>query len=102
VAFVVPGARRPTGAELQAFLLERLAKYKLPRDFVFVEALPRTAYGKVVKGELRERWLAAQGMEPQRHRDHRGRSSDGCRSRRADAFGSRGWGSPCSCSTAGS
>ncbi len=61
VAFVVPGARRPTGDELQAFLLERLAKYKLPRDFVFLETLPRTAYGKVVKGELRERWLAAQG-----------------------------------------
>ncbi len=59
VAFVVPGARRPTGDELQAFLLQRLAKYKMPRDFVFVETLPRTAYGKVVKGELRERWLAA-------------------------------------------
>lgn len=61
VAFLVAGARRPSDDELQAFLLERLAKYKLPRAFVFVEALPRTAYGKVVKGELRERWLAARG-----------------------------------------
>jgi hypothetical protein len=25
----------------------KLAKYKLPRDFVFVDALPRRAYGKV-------------------------------------------------------
>jgi hypothetical protein len=25
----------------------KLAKYKLPRDFVFVDALPRTPYGKV-------------------------------------------------------
>jgi fatty-acyl-CoA synthase len=31
-----------------------LAKYKLPREFIFVDALPRTAYGKVVKAELRE------------------------------------------------
>ncbi len=61
VAFLVAGARRPGDEELQAFLLERLAKYKLPRAFVFVEALPRTAYGKVVKGELRERWLAEHG-----------------------------------------
>ncbi len=61
VAFLVAGARRPGDEELQAFLLERLAKYKLPRAFVFVGGLPRTAYGKVVKGELRERWLAEHG-----------------------------------------
>ncbi len=61
VAFLVAGARRPADEELQAFLLERLAKYKLPRAFVFLETLPRTAYGKVVKGELRERWLAEHG-----------------------------------------
>jgi fatty-acyl-CoA synthase len=57
VAFVVPGAEPPSPEDLAGFLGARLAKYKLPRDVVFVDALPRTAYGKVVKGELRDRYL---------------------------------------------
>lgn len=59
VAFVVtrPGVTL-TKAALLAFAESRLARYKLPRDVVFVDALPRTAYGKVVKGELRDRFLA--------------------------------------------
>lgn len=64
VAFVVPRAQAPSPEALAAFLGERLAKYKVPKEFIFVAALPRTAYGKVVKGELRERWLASQGREP--------------------------------------
>jgi len=61
VAFVVAGARRPTPEELSAFLLPRLAKYKLPREYVFLDALPRTAYGKLQKAELRERLLPRGG-----------------------------------------
>ncbi|HET6875320.1 MAG TPA: AMP-binding protein [Acidimicrobiales bacterium] len=38
--------------ELKAFLAERLSDYKIPRQIRFVEALPRNATGKVVKGEL--------------------------------------------------
>jgi fatty-acyl-CoA synthase len=57
VAFVVPGDPPPTAEDLAAFLEDRLARYKVPRDFVFLDALPRTPYGKVVKGELRERYL---------------------------------------------
>ena len=57
IAFVVPGEEAPSPDDLAAFLGERLAKYKVPREFVFIEALPRTAYGKVVKGELRDRYL---------------------------------------------
>jgi fatty-acyl-CoA synthase len=49
VAFVVG---TPTGAELTEYLSSRIAKYKVPRRFVFVDALPRTPYGKVVKAEL--------------------------------------------------
>src|SRR4051812_20541528 len=55
VAFVVPGGAPPD--DLGGFLESRLAKYKVPREFVFVDALPRTPYGKVVKGELREKYL---------------------------------------------
>jgi fatty-acyl-CoA synthase len=59
VAFVVPGSDPPPAPDdLAAFLGDRLAKYKIPKEFVFVESLPRTPYGKVVKGELKERYLA--------------------------------------------
>ncbi len=45
-------------AELAGFVASRLAKYKVPREFVFVDALPRTPYGKVVKGELLSSYLS--------------------------------------------
>jgi acyl-CoA synthetase (AMP-forming)/AMP-acid ligase II len=39
-------------AALRAFLLERLADYKVPRRYAFVDALPRNEGGKVVKSLL--------------------------------------------------
>jgi fatty-acyl-CoA synthase len=57
IAFVVPAAEPPSPDDLTGFLGARLARYKLPRDLIFVDALPRTAYGKVVKGELRDWYL---------------------------------------------
>ena len=39
-----------------AIARERLAGYKLPRAIAFVDALPRTASGKVLKRELRARF----------------------------------------------
>jgi fatty-acyl-CoA synthase len=59
VAFVVAQDAPPSPDELIDFLAGRLARYKIPRELVFVDALPRTAYGKVVKGELRSRYLEA-------------------------------------------
>jgi fatty-acyl-CoA synthase len=53
VAFVVlRGHQAVSQAELTDFLASRLAKFKIPRTFHFISALPRTAYGKVVKGDL--------------------------------------------------
>jgi feruloyl-CoA synthase len=43
------------GACLSAFLADKLARYKIPRDFQFLEALPRTPTGKVQKYVLRDR-----------------------------------------------
>jgi len=43
--------------ELAGFLRGRLAKYKIPREFVMVASLPRTPYGKVRKNELRRAYL---------------------------------------------
>ena len=52
-AFVVLRPESSTSAEaLCAFLQGRLAKLKIPKRFDFVDALPRTPYGKVVKSEL--------------------------------------------------
>ena len=51
VAFVVGDASEDVLAQ---YLSTRIARYKLPRRFVFVDALPRTPYGKVVKEELRK------------------------------------------------
>ena len=52
VAFIVGEV---PGEELGQYLALRLSKYKVPRRFIFVDALPRTPYGKVVKEELRRK-----------------------------------------------
>ena len=54
VAFVVraPGAR-VSAADLEAHCLARIARFKRPRRIEFVEALPKNAYGKVLKTQLR-------------------------------------------------
>ncbi|MDL9979324.1 AMP-binding protein [Microbacterium sp. ASV49] len=44
---------RPDAAELTAFCRERLANFKVPHDFVFVDDFPRNATGKILKTELR-------------------------------------------------
>jgi long-chain acyl-CoA synthetase len=41
--------------ELDRLCLERIARFKRPKDYVFVEALPKSNYGKVLKTELRRR-----------------------------------------------
>ena len=41
------------GGEVREFLAGRLARYKIPKHFVFVDSLPRNAAGKVLKFELR-------------------------------------------------
>ena len=43
-----------TVAELQQFVKDRLAPYKYPRWIEFVDALPKTATGKVQRYKLRE------------------------------------------------
>jgi fatty-acyl-CoA synthase len=42
-------------ADVLAFLDGRIARYKIPKSVVFADSLPRTASGKVVKRQLRER-----------------------------------------------
>jgi long-chain acyl-CoA synthetase len=60
VAFVVPadGAAPPPVDELDRTCLDRIARFKRPRDYRFVDALPTNNYGKVVKRELHDRLRA--------------------------------------------
>jgi fatty-acyl-CoA synthase len=51
---VVKQGQTLTGEEVIGFCQDKLARYKIPKSVVFVEALPRTAAGKVLKRELRE------------------------------------------------
>jgi fatty-acyl-CoA synthase len=52
VAFIV-GTASP--AELDAHLLERIARFKRPKRYKFVDEIPKNSYGKVLKRELRQR-----------------------------------------------
>ncbi|GAB3699071.1 acyl-CoA synthetase [Nocardiopsis oceani] len=45
-------------AELSSHLRERIAGYKVPRSFDFVDELPRTPSGKLLKHQLRKRYTA--------------------------------------------
>jgi long-chain acyl-CoA synthetase len=42
-------------SELDSLCLEHIARFKRPKDYVFVDALPKSNYGKVLKTELRKR-----------------------------------------------
>jgi long-chain acyl-CoA synthetase len=50
VAYVVGEAQR---SELDALCLNGIARFKRPKDYVFVAALPKNNYGKILKTELR-------------------------------------------------
>jgi len=59
VAYVVtqPDATL-TLEQLDEFLRDQLAGYKIPRDLITIEALPRNASGKVLKRDLRAGYVA--------------------------------------------
>ncbi len=50
VAYVV-GDAKPS--ELDALCLAHIARFKRPKDYVFVDVLPKNNYGKILKTELR-------------------------------------------------
>jgi long-chain acyl-CoA synthetase len=60
VAFVVAadGGAPPPVHELDRTCIDHIARYKRPKDYRFVDALPTNNYGKVVKRELRDRLRA--------------------------------------------
>lgn len=70
VAFVVvagDGAAPPPVEDLDRTCLDHIARFKRPKDYRFVDALPTNNYGKVVKRELRDQ-LRAEAEEGRRPR----------------------------------
>jgi fatty-acyl-CoA synthase len=65
-AFVQPSVSATPGPELEAEIIEfvrgKIARYKAPRGVEFVERLPRTETGKLLKREIRDRYLAGRGV----------------------------------------
>jgi fatty-acyl-CoA synthase len=62
-AFVQPAAGAQPGPELEqeiiAFVKSKIASFKAPRSVQFVDDLPRTETGKLVKGELKKLYVSA-------------------------------------------
>ena len=52
---LAPGAAAPTLADLQSHVAEHLASYKQVRALEVLEAIPKSASGKILRRELRDR-----------------------------------------------
>lgn len=65
VAYVVPRSGHQGGPELaeklMAFVAEHVAPYQRLREIHFLDALPVSAAGKILKTDLRQRYAAADG-----------------------------------------
>jgi acyl-CoA synthetase (AMP-forming)/AMP-acid ligase II len=88
-AFVVQRGDGLTEDDVKKHVKENLANYKVPRDVVFVDELPRNATGKVLKRELEEQ--DEDESDPSQKQD--GSSSqaqdDGAESKREDEDGAK-------------
>jgi len=66
IAFVVAAdsAVPPSITDLDQTCLDHIARFKRPKEYRFVDALPTNNYGKVVKRELRDQlWAEAERSE---------------------------------------
>ena len=59
-AFVVARGAAPSTEDLDDLCLSQLARYKRPKGYSFVADLPKSAYGKILKRELRDRAAAGE------------------------------------------
>ena len=57
MVLILEESQQVTDAQLKNFALKSLAKYKIPKEVIFADDLPYSAYGKVEKAKLREKYL---------------------------------------------
>jgi fatty-acyl-CoA synthase len=60
---MLKAGQKVTEDELREFCRSRLAHYKVPRYFRFVEAFPQTVTGKIQKFKIRETMIAELGLQ---------------------------------------
>jgi len=91
VAFVVvrPGVEIAEGA-LDQLCLDHIARFKRPRHYRFVDALPKNNYGKVLKTELR-RLLAGRRARHQLTCGTQGSRKCFTQRKVGDVYGRAGW-----------
>lgn len=58
-AFIVAGLNRPSEADIIAHCREHLAAYKVPGSIAFVDELPKSPIGKILRRELRAQEIAS-------------------------------------------
>jgi fatty-acyl-CoA synthase len=61
VAFIVGTT---DASQLDAHLLQRIARFKRPKRYIFVDGLPKNSYGKILKRELRNQLADARVAGP--------------------------------------
>jgi fatty-acyl-CoA synthase len=54
---ILEQGRQVSEEELKAYCQGKIARYKIPKEVIFAETLPYSAYGKVVKAKLKEKYL---------------------------------------------
>jgi long-chain acyl-CoA synthetase len=59
VAYVVPSHPKPTADQIIAHCREGLAAYKIPQSVIFVDELPKSPIGKILRRELRSGAIAS-------------------------------------------
>ena len=52
-AITYPNGTPHVGHAYEYIATDAIARFKRPKDYVFVEALPKNNYGKILKTELR-------------------------------------------------
>ncbi|HEY8467002.1 MAG TPA: AMP-binding protein [Solirubrobacterales bacterium] len=56
VTAVIVVSDEVTEDELREFARERMARFKVPKEFIYVDSIPKTSAGKTAKAELRKRY----------------------------------------------
>ncbi len=54
---VLEEGSKASETELKEFCQGKLARYKIPKEIIFADSLPYSAYGKVEKAKLREKYI---------------------------------------------
>jgi fatty-acyl-CoA synthase len=58
IILVIEGDKQVSEDELREFCQDKLARFKIPKNVIFADSLPYSAYGKIEKEKLKAKYLA--------------------------------------------